>query len=484
MAETAERYSDLDKAKARKWFEKARKTREQREYDYAIESYVQGLNFWPDAVEEGLQPLWALAVQRQQAGGKKPGMMDSMKKPTGGKDVKLALGNAITLACKDPTSAGGLETWLKCANRADAPEQIRFIAPKLLDLLRSEKKTPTARLKTFRDTLTDAGERSDSTGHPNFAAWCYDEALKALDLMLVRNPQDMALKDEQRNLAGKLAIARGKYADAESFRDSLQDEDSQKILHDAGRAKQGDSTLESVLAAKRKAFQDNPDVAANLAGYIEALLKRERPEEENEAVDVLSSEYKRTQNYSFKARADDIRLRQLKRQTRTAKANADKAGTDGARQQYRLSRMNELQSEIDVHRERVGQYPTEAKHKYRLGLALFAARQFDEAIPVLQAAQADPRTRTQCQLLIGRSFFEKEDFGQAADVLHEAVEAYELEDNVKRELMYRLGLAYAAAGEQAEAINTLSRLVRSEYNYADGDARKKLDELKAASKQA
>lgn len=476
--------SDLDKAKARKWFEKARQTRDQREYDYAIESYVQGLNFWPDAVEEGLQPLWALAIQRQQAGGKKSGMMEAMKKPTGGKDPKVALSNAITLACKDPTSAAALETWMKCAHRAEALEQIRFVAPKLLEVLRQEKKPPTSRLKTFRDTLAEAGERADNSENPNFAAWCYDEALKSIDILLSRNPQDMPLRDEQRNLAGRLAIAKGKYAGSGSFRDSLQDEESQKILHDSSRVKQGDGTLDSVLLAKRKAFEADPDTAANLAGYIEALLKRERPEEENEAIDVLVKEYARTQNYSFKARADDIRLRQLKRQTRVAKAHADKAATDAARQQYRLTRMNELQTEVDVHRERVKEYPTDAKHKYRLGLALFASRQFDEAIPVLQAAQADPRSRTQCQLLIGRAFFEKEDYAQAADVLREAVTTFEGEENVKRELMYRLGLSYAGSGDTAEAISTLSKLVRADYNYADGDARKKLDELKAASKPA
>lgn len=199
---------------------------------------------------------------------------------------------------------------------------------------------------------------------------------------------------------------------------------------------------------------------------------------------MLVKEYARTQNYSFKARADDIRLRQLKRQTRVAKAHADKAATDAARQQYRLTRMNEPQTEVDVHRERVKEYPTDAKHKYRLDWRCSPRGSSTRRSRCCQAAQADPRSRTQCQLLIGRAFFEKEDYAQAADVLREAVTTFEGEENVKRELMYRLGLSYAGSGDTAEAISTLSKLVRADYNYADGDARKKLDELKAASKPA
>ena len=40
-----------DKAKAAKWFERARELGDKRQFDYAIEYYVSGLEFFPDAVE-------------------------------------------------------------------------------------------------------------------------------------------------------------------------------------------------------------------------------------------------------------------------------------------------------------------------------------------------------------------------------------------------------------------------------------------------
>ena len=196
-------------------------------------------------------PLWSLAIQRQQAGGKKPGMMDSLKKPMTGKDPKKCLLNAERLMAKDPTNAGYLDGLLKNANRADLPETLKWIAPKVLGSLRKDKKPNVGRFKAFRQVLVEAGARADEGGNPLFAAWCYEQAVNALGYLIARDPTDMALKDEQRDLSGRLTIARGKYGDADSFRDSLQDADKQKLLHDAERTKQGEQTLEALIAAIR-----------------------------------------------------------------------------------------------------------------------------------------------------------------------------------------------------------------------------------------
>ena len=46
-------FTEADMARARKWFGHGRELAEKKNYDYAIESYISGLNFWPEAVEEG-----------------------------------------------------------------------------------------------------------------------------------------------------------------------------------------------------------------------------------------------------------------------------------------------------------------------------------------------------------------------------------------------------------------------------------------------
>lgn len=472
-------FSEKDKSRARQWFKKAEGLRERRDYDYAIECYISGLEFWPEAVEEGHMPLWSLAIQRQQAGGKKPGMGEKLKKPTSGKDARQALRNAEHLLAKDPTNGGYLDAVLKNAYKADLPETLKWIAPKAFDSIRKEKKTNHGRFKIFRQAMVEAAERAGERGNPQYSAWCFELAVNAVEYLIGRSPTDMTLKDDQRDLSGRLTIARGKYGDSGSFRDSLQDGDKQKLLHDGERAKQGDQTMEALIAAARAEYEAEPTVPGKINAYVHALLKPERKKEELLAIEVLMKAHQELVNYSFKSAADDIRLRQLRRQTRHWHQRAQETGADDDKQQHRLAVMEESQAELDIFRERVDKYPTDLRLKYQLGKALVAVGEYDEAIPLLQEAQSDPRSRQRCRLMIGRSFFEKGAFAQAAEVLSEALEQSDAkDDDLAKNMLYWVARSFEGGGKVDEARAAFGKLLRMDYNYADGDARTRHENLK------
>jgi len=476
-------FTDKDKRRARQWFNKAKGLREKRDYDYAIKSYLSGLEFWPEAVEEGHMPLWSLAVQRHQAGGKKSGAMERLKHSMTSKKVMEALLNSELLLAKDPSNSSYLDGMLKNAVRAKLPLTIKWIASKAFDSMRKEKKLNVGRFKSFRQVMVVAAESADQWGDPMFAAWCYEQAVNSIDYLIARDPGDMSLKDDQRDLSGRLTIARGKYEGSDSFRDSIQDAGKQKLLHDAERAKQGEDTLEALITAERKEYEADPLSAGKVNAYVDALLKPERVKEEKLAISVLMKVFKELDNYSFKQRADDVRLKQLRRQSRKLKEQAE-TGDEDIQQQYRLTLMEERQTEVDIYRERVEKYPTDLRLKYHLARALFQGKEFDEAIPLLQEASSEPRYRTRCQLMIGRAFFEKEAFSQAGDVLTEALADYDaVGDDVSKEMTYWIGRAREADGDAEEALTTYGKLLRLDYNYADGDARRRHDELKIHRKE-
>jgi Flp pilus assembly protein TadD len=187
--------------------------------------------------------------------------------------------------------------------------------------------------------------------------------------------------------------------------------------------------------------------------------------------------YEGSRNYSFKLRADDVRLRQLNRAVSKLVARAKESGSEEDKQQTRLAAMEQRQVVLEVYGERVSKYPTDLRLKYKLGNALFENGEYDEAIPILQAAQQDPRTRVRCQLLLGRSFFEKGSPGQAAEVLREALDKYDMADEHSKSLLYWLGRAFEADGKAAEAKDAYGKLLRQDYNYMNGDARKRLENL-------
>ncbi len=480
-AEGLPEFSEKHKSAARQWFNKAADSRERREYDYAIECILSGLSFWPEAVEEGHMPLWSLAIQRQQAGGKKPGMLDPIKKPMNAKDPKTAMLNAEWLMARDPTNGSYLDGVLKNAARAMYYETLKWVTPLVLASLKKDAKPNAARFKHFRETLVEAAEKADSFGLPEYPAYFYEHAVQSLEFLISRNPGDQNLKDEQRDLSGKLTIVRGKYSDAETFRDSLRDADKQKLLHDAERVQQGEQTLEQIIAAARAAWEAEPASSIKINAYVDALLRRERKAEEDEAVAVLLKAYESTRNYSFKQRADDVRIRQLRRAARALEEQARRTGSDSDRQQARLATMEMIETEIEVHQERVQKYPTDLRAKFRLGESLFRAGRYDEAIPMLQLGQGDPRSRARCQLLIGRAFLEKQVPSQAVEVLREAIDGYELSnDDMAKELNYWLARAFEADGKRDEAKAAFGKLLRLDYNYRGGDARTRLEALSAA----
>ncbi|MGE0479013.1 MAG: tetratricopeptide repeat protein [Phycisphaerae bacterium] len=470
--------SDSDKSKARQWFKKANDCRQKREYDYAVECYLSGLGFWPDAVEDGLMPLGSLALQRQQAGGKPPGMMEKMKRSTSGKDVKQNLLNALWLWVKDPKGYEHTEAALKNALKLGYLEIVKFIAPKALDLLKQEKKPSPARFKILRQTLLDAAERAELLGQVEMQVWLLDQATTSLEFLRSRIPDDADLRNEHRDVSSKLTIARGKYSEAESFRSSLKDAEKQTVLHDTDRVKQGEQTFETLLAAARNELAEHPTLTAKVFGLVDLLCRRERKDDEDEAIQLLARYYAESKNYSYKMRADDIRLRQLARTTRELLTEAKRTGSEDDKRNARLAAMDQLETEIEIQRERMSNYPTDLRIKFRYAQALFRAKRYDDAIPALQAAQADPRNRVQCLLLMGRCFYEKQQPTPAREVIQEALDAYELTgDDTHKELLYHLAQAYEAEGNATEAAATLGKLVRVDYNYAGGAARERLEKL-------
>ncbi len=476
-------FSEKEMNTARKWFKKAGDLRERRDYDYAIECFISGLAYWPEAVEEGHMPLRSLSIQRQQAGGKKPGMMDGFKRSMSGKDYKKAMLNAEQLLAMDPQNASYAEGVLKNAGKAGLLETARWVAPIVYDNLRKEKKPSKSKFKTFRDEMVAAADKADIRGEGALETFFMEQAVQSLEFLISRNPGDEDLKNEQRNLAGKLTIARGKYDDAEDFRDSLRDADKQKLLHDSERLRQGEDTLEALINARKKEYEEDPDTPAKLNAYVDALLKTETRQREAEAIDALMTAYQRSKSYSFKLRADDIRLMQMKRDLRKLVGKARKTRDESDLQQARLAAAEYRQTTIDVMRERVDQYPTDLRLKFRLGEALFEAGEYDEAIPVLQEARNEPRNRARSQLLIGRAFFEKGNPAQAAQVLEEALSGYELTDDHSKNLLYWLGRSYEEDGQIPQAKDFYGKLLRQDYNFMDGDARKRLDEIVKKEKE-
>lgn len=454
-------FTDEEKDKARKWFAQGRTVGEKRNYDYAIECYITGLKFWPEAVDEGLKPLRAMSFGRTGAGGKKEGPLKAMKLSTSGADHKQAMLNACTLLSKDPSNALYMEQFMKNAVLSRYDDAVMWIGELYWNWLKQDKKAKPQLLMQLSQWYEEIADRCAAREEHNVAVEAYERSLHPLDVLKATQSTDREVMDALRNVSGKLAITKGRYQTAGDFRESMRDEEGQRDIHDADRLVQSDERLDELIAKAKADHEATPEVGAKLIKLADLLCKREVDETENEAIDLLLKEHERTKNYRFKQSADDIRLRQLGRHLRKLREADDKNGVRRMTVQY-------LKFGIDAYRERVRQYPTDFRVKFQLAVRLMQAGLLDEAIPLFQESRTDPKLKTRCNLYVGQCFFETRNHKQAIASFEEALAGIQVAgDELSREVHYGLGRACEAHGKTERALELYNQLLQWDYNFKD-----------------
>ncbi len=458
-----------DKAKAKKWFLRARELGEKRQFDYAIEYYVNGLEFWPDAVEDACKPLHGCAVARRQTGGKKPGFKDSMKRSLNDKDARKAFMNALWLFGHDPESTAYLEGIVKTSNRLRADHAAMWAGSVCLKALEGHAKSSIKQFIALAGSLDEVGERAAKRGDVELAVEAYELGVQTLSNARRKAPSDNALETALRNLSTKLTITKGKYEKGDSFRDSVRDGQEQKDLHDRQLSVQTEDRWEELVAKAEAEHEENPDDKPAFKRLIDLLCRPEKESGEKKAMGFLVAQFKRTEEYSYKEHADDIRMKQLARRVRAAIKSGDQAV-------IKETQIASLKFDLAAFKDRVARYPTDNRVKFEYGTRLFRAGRFDDTIPVLQAARSDPKNKTLCSLYLGRCFFKKSYYSQAISTFQEELKAYaHHDDDLAKKMSYWLGRAQQESGDIEAARDTYGKILQIDYNYQD--VRDRLDSL-------
>ena len=452
-----------DYAKARVFFERARKVAETNNFDYAIDMYLEGLRCAPDALMDGHLKLRELAMLRQGKDGKKPSMVERVKRLRGKTPLDQML-NAEYLLAKDPDHLPYAEAMLKAAAAGGYEKTAKWIADLLFQANNAAKKPSLHVYLLLKDSYATIGQ--------------FDRALAACQCAARLKPEDGALADEFQNLSAELAVSRGKYDQEGDFRHSIKDREKQEKLQAQESIVKTESYRLSAVEDARKTLAQDPNLSKNIFKLAEVLSELQNEKDENEAIELLENAYKTKDDFSFKQRAGTIRIKQLKRKLREAKA-ALEAKPDDSQAKLRLSelsaQLNSTQSEH--YRLCVENYPTDMQAKYEYGICLLRNKQYDDAIPLFQEAQKDPRHRILAMNRIGLCFFKKGWFADAIDVFTQAIDSYEIKDDATaKELRYNLASSYEQQGDAEKALEIYRKIAQLDFAYKD--VRRRVDKLR------
>jgi len=416
-------------AKAKAFFEKARKVAETNNVDYAIDMYLQGLRYSPDALEEGHLPLCELALHRQGRGGKKPSMMEKMKHLRGKTPLEQML-NAEYLFAKNPEHLPFAEAMLKAAVAGGYNKTAGWIANLIFQQNNAAQRPSAQTYILLKDSYAALGQ--------------FDKAVVACQRASKLRPEDGELADEFKNLSAELTMARGKYDQEGDFRKAIKDREEQEKLHaQASVVKTEDYRITAVEDARKKIAQ-NPNLPANIFNLTDALSDMESDRAENDAISLLENTYQAKKDFSYKQRAGEIRIKQLKRKIREAKACLE-TKPDDAQIKTTLEQLSGQlhNAELEHYQLSVQNYPTNLAAKYEYAIRLVRDEKYNEAIPLFQEAQKDPRRKIASMNQTGYCFFMKGWLADAIDVFTKALESHELRDDATgKELRYNLALAY------------------------------------------
>jgi len=474
--------SEVDKAKARKWFKHAETVAATKNYDYAVELYVNGLAIWPDAVEEGLRKLRVVATARKLAGGKPAGFLEASKRSTGGKDFLKSLANGLFLFGKDPGNLSHMEAILTSAAKAKLDRVVQWIAPVICESLSGEKKQPEKRYHELSQSMELGADLGMAMNDYQVAVDILQAGLRVAQIWSQHYPDSSEAQKAYSRASSKQTIVKGRFGSGESFMESVKDAGKQADIRDRDAAVQSIDRTAEMIAKARKEWEANRELPAKLINLVDLMIKREEDEPENEAIALLEEEYGAHSNYTMKLKADDIRMRQMKRNVRKIQAKR-KAEPDNAEWNKILAKylLKQARVETEIYKERLEQYPTDMRVRFELATRYFKAQQHDDAIPLFQQAQTDGRHRNEARLYIGRAFIEKNLPSQAVDILRNAIEQLELKtDDTAKELNYWLARALEADGQTADARKTYGQLIQLDYNFRD--ARQRLEALSAPGK--
>ncbi len=445
---------DVGLQKARAFFTRAEEVASTDNFDYAIDLYLEGLRFAPDALEDGHAPLRRLALIRQGKGGKKPSMMEIIRHK-GGKLPLDEMLNAEFLLAKDPDNLGYAETMLKAAVAGGYHRTGEWIALLIFEANKSSPKPSFAAYILLKDSYAKMQ--------------MFTKAVSVCELALQIRPDDDALRDELRNLCASMTMEKGKYGQSSDFRGSIKDKEAQDRLHSQEYVVKSTDTKQQVVAEARKRLEQVRTSPANVLDLANALADLETEAGYNEAFELLDHYYRQSHDFSFRRRQGELKLRMLRGQIRDVTQSLKASGEDKALKE-RLASLTATMEREELEHFKLCQenYPTDPRFKYEYGRCLIRAQQFDQAIPLFQEAQKDPKLHLAALDKTGLCFLLKGWNEDAIDIFQQALKASPSQEGpITKDIKYNLARAYESSGQIKEALELYRKLAQLDFNYKD-----------------
>ncbi|MDD5200302.1 MAG: tetratricopeptide repeat protein [Terrimicrobiaceae bacterium] len=299
-----------------------------------------------------------------------------------------------------------------------------------------------------------------------------DKAVEVYTRITEINPTDLLAIKSGKDAAARASMKRGGWEkEGSTYRDLMRDKEGAVSLEQQGRVVRSVEMIDQQLAELGPKYEENPqnvEVARKIAELYE------QKEDLEKAVQWFTYAAGLTGNTdsALVRKATDLRVKQYDasiEQYETYLAAADPAAPETAqyREQLDAIRRDRAGLELQDAKSRIERNPTDLMLRFELGDILVRLGEFKDAIPELQKARQNPNVRLRAMNLLGKCFVERNMLDLAAKTLEDASSELLTMDNVKKDIVYNLGLVYEKMGDKEKSIAAMKQIYEVDYGYKD-----------------
>jgi tetratricopeptide (TPR) repeat protein len=285
------------------------------------------------------------------------------------------------------------------------------------------------------------------------------------------NPLDAQSLRLGKDASARASMKRGGWTQAASYRDLIKDKDEAISLEQQTRIRLTGYALDQQIEqtyARHQAEPENMDVARRLG----TLSEQKDDFESAIRWYQYAADLGRGADTGLLRKISDLRIKCFEREIAaheeflSACTAPDEVYAE-KREQLRVAKLNRAEILIADAQELVKRNPTDLQLRFELGENLFDAGRFREAVPELQRARQNPHARLKAMNVLGRCYGELGMLDLAMKQLEEASREIVSMDEMKKEIVYNLGLIYQRMGEADKALACMKQIYEADYGYRD-----------------
>ena len=437
--------------KAQNFTNRGRQALESGKYELAVDMLMEAVSAAPDVLETR-KLLRAAQIANFRRNGKaglgaKLGYMMARGKIMGlvkkGKGVE-AMAEAEKLLCQNPLDADNIEAAVKAAEAAGKADHAAISIEAAYEC---SNKDPS---------LLDRV----ATYYTMAKRW--DKARDAYQKLAELKPGDQRVMQLLKNTEAQATMNAGWEQTAGKkggFQNLIANKEQAKKLDQANKAMVVGEDAEALIQEKIKQIEAEPKNMNYRRALARIYIQNKRYAE---AVECLTAaiEAAGAMDPELDRMLSQTRVQYYDQQIAALKAEGNEDGAaelEGEKNQF----------VFDDLAARVERYPNDLHLRYELGVLYFTYEYYDEALEHLQLAQKSPKDRLWALYYLAMCFMRKGQTDMAVMQLETARDAIPTMDDLKKQVVYRLGLCAEQSGDLEKAYRYYKDVYSTDVGFED-----------------